>query len=207
MAQHGSRPADLALTRLGVLQKINSPYYKFLEFHQRMRIWRLLAEDWGSMQGASDLDALAAWQTACEVLELDAVSIEDLFLLVAQGPPGRAEANEILWKLLAEFSLSDPPHRDLSRKCSSMVTEARHRIDRPPRHHGDRAWWTWKKAIYPRDEAWSSAAVGSWPGAPPPSGVLGASAAAGAGGGLGNPELLGLAGRLCFLWRLWILGG
>ena len=159
MASWGAKPSDLGLTSLGVLQRIGSPYYKFLEYHQRMRIWRLLVEDWGSMQGASDADAVSAWQVALEILELDREAIEDIFLLVAQGDPGRAEANEILWTLLAELSLADPPHRDLSRKCSSMVTDARKRIDRPPRDHRDRQWWSWKKAIYPRDPVWAAAAV------------------------------------------------
>ena len=149
----GARPYEVPLTALGVLKRERCPWYPFLEWRQRMDLKHLLTEAWPSLQGGKDRLALEDWKKAVETLELDGEAIQDLFLLIAQGRAGRAEANEILWDLMSHWALVDRDHRDLSRKCSSMVNWARKIIDRPPATHEDRAKWTYRASMYPRNAA------------------------------------------------------
>ena len=149
----------MPLNTLGILERIKSPYFTCPEWHRRVQTWNLLVGSWPVIQGGEGKEALDLWRQAVDLLELDDASIEDLMLLVNQGPAGRAEGNEILWTLLAEVQFAEPRHRDLSRKASSLITIARKRIDRPPHDHQDRRWWTWKKAIFPRDPVWAASAV------------------------------------------------
>ena len=159
MPAWGARPGEHPLTALGVLKELRCPYYPFLEWRQRMELRDLLTIYWPSIQGGKDQEALDNWRKAIEVLELDGEAVTDLMLLVAQGRAGRAEANEILWDLMSHWALVDRDHRDLSRKCSSMVTRARRIIDRPPWNHSDRVTWTFKHAMDPRNPAFAAAEV------------------------------------------------
>ena len=156
---YGSRPHQLRLNTLGHMERIDSPWFSFLEWNRKVESWTLLVEHWPTLQGGRDAAALGLWKDAMELLELDNPSIDDLMLLAHQGPSGRAEANEVLWTLLADIQFQEPRHRDASRKCSSLVTTARKRIDRPPPDHPDRRWWSWRKALIPRDPAWAVDAV------------------------------------------------
>ena len=149
----GARPYEVPLTALGVLKREKCPWYAFLEWRQRKDLHSLLTESWPSIQGGKDRLALENWRKAVETLELDGEAIQDLFLLIAQGRAGRAEANEILWDLMSHWALVDRDHRDLSRKCSSMVSTARRCIDRPPARHEDRVSWTYRASMFPRNSA------------------------------------------------------
>ena len=153
MPAWGARPHEVPLTALGTLKVLGCPWYPFLEWRQRKDLHHLLTVVWPSIQGGKDRLALENWKKALVTLELDGEAIQDLMLLVAQGRAGRSEANEILWDLMSYWCLVDRDHRDLSRKCSSMVTAARKGIDRPPARHEDRAWWTYRHAMEPRSKA------------------------------------------------------
>jgi len=80
---------------------------------------------WKSIRDTRDT---ASWRVVIEFLGLDITALKALFLLVAQGEAGRAEANRILHTLLEKSNA----FRGNSRECSRLVNEARLQIDRPP---------------------------------------------------------------------------
>lgn len=151
------------LTALGLLQEFgHSAEFQFLRLHRKQRITELLTIQWPVIQGRSDELAIDLWQEAVELLELDSCAITDLLLLVHQGLPGRSEANEIMWTLLHDFGLSSDL-RDLSRKASKMIREARRWIDRPPANSRDQGFWHWRHVVEPRNPRWSPASVPAVP--------------------------------------------
>ena len=110
------------------------------------------------VQGGVDDEAQAKWIEILQSLELDAKAMWDLMLLAHQGEAGRAEANEILWVLLSDVAL-DPEYRDMPNKTSTLVGKARKHLDRPPRRHDDKNFWTWSHYWEPRNPAFAPSAV------------------------------------------------
>ena len=145
-------PQGQDLTVIGVLGSIDHPAYAYFVWRQRMTIKTLCTHFWPSIQAGTDEAALGHWRLAMRVLSLDMDAMGDMCLLIAQGPSGRCEANEILWSLLTKHALVEP-QRNLSHLTSTLVTRARHRIDRPPASHADSSRFSWKSALLPQGEA------------------------------------------------------
>ena len=76
------------------------------------------------------------------LLELDDQSKKDLVLLAQHGASGRAAANRSMWDLVSRWGLGKD-YEDLSHKTTPLVNEARKNLDRPPKDHKDRSWWSW----------------------------------------------------------------
>ena len=145
-------------TTLGLLKQQGHWQFEFLEWWYLVFIRECLTTYWGIIQRGSGAQALERWNLIFLVLELDRKAQLDLMLLAHTGLAGRAEANEILWDLLSIWALKDD-YLDLSHKVTSMVGRARRNLDRPPRNHPDREWWTWTCYWEPRRPSWSPRAV------------------------------------------------
>ena len=148
----------MKLRTLGILMNCNHPAKAFYEHRFLVWIKECLTTKWPLIQGGNDKEALKCWLTIFWVLELDRKATLDIMLLAHQGGVGRCEANEVLWQLLSIWAIKRP-YEELSNKCTSMVYDARRRIDRPPRGHQDFRNWSWSKYCEPRHRQWSPTAV------------------------------------------------
>ena len=101
-------PQDQDLTVTGMLGSIGHLAYAYFVWRQRMTIKTLCTHFWPSIQAGTDEAALGHWRLAMRVLSLDMDAMGDMFLLIAQGPSGRCEANEILWSSLTKHALAEP---------------------------------------------------------------------------------------------------
>lgn len=218
------KPWEVEDMSLGVLKNLKHPSFEALEWHFRVQLHELSTTLWGIIQGGRDEEALGVWKDVWILLELDAASWMDMMILAHQGPPGRSEANKILWEVLTKLACQRD-FKNLSRKISSLVGASRRLIDRPPDGHRDLEGWTSKKALFPRYPEFSHTRVPREPrvvtgprgvplappqcfGAPPPPAPApqqvpawaGSSASASAGSAAPPPASAG-ASRGGFQWR------
>ena len=149
---------DKKLTTLGLLKYFNHPYVEYFECQYLLFIRRCLVDDWPLIQGGVGPAARYLWSRIVVTLELDRKATVDLMLLAHSGEVGRAEANEVLWNLLACWALKDG-YEDLSHLVSKQVSVARRNLDRPPARHSDRAWWSWRLYREPRNPAFGPLAA------------------------------------------------
>jgi len=154
----GTRREDRKLTTLGLLKYFNHPSWEYYECQYLLFIRRCLVEDWPVIQGGVGPAARYLWSRIVVTLELDRKATVDLMLLAHSGEVGRAEANEILWNLLACWALKDA-YEDVSHLVSKQVSVARRNFDRPPGSHPDRAWWSWGMYRAPRNAAFGPRAA------------------------------------------------
>ena len=143
---------------LGLLKNAHDPHFRFFEHQFLSWVRRALTHYWGLTQGGRDAEALRRWSQIFLRLELDKKAQQDIMLLAHLGEAGRAEANEVLWKLLSHWALI-PEYRDLSNKASALVREAREHLDRPPADHPARGQWTWERYWIPRHRHFSPSDV------------------------------------------------
>ncbi len=147
------------LRSLGVICELQSEYAEYYEL-EFLHLMRDYATDlWPSLSGGHDADCLDMTRRLYVALELDEKAIMDLMLLAQSGEVGRAEYNHVMWKLITEVAI-EPPYRDLNRKVSQMVLNARTHFDRPPAQEwGERKAWGWASLMKPRFWDWSPCAV------------------------------------------------
>ena len=143
---------------LGLLKNANDPHFRHFEHQFLSCVRRSLTTYWGLIQSGRDREALRRWSDIFLHLELDQKAQQDIRLLAHLGEAGRAEANEVLWKLLSHWALI-PEYRDLSNKASSLVREAREHLDRPPADNPARGQWRWQRYWTPRHKHFSPFAV------------------------------------------------
>ena len=154
----GTRREDRKLTTLGLLKYFNHPSWEYYECQYLLFIRKCLTHDRPTIQGGVDNRARYLWERIVTTLELDRKATVDLVLLAHSGEVGRAEANEILWNLLAHWALKDA-YEDCSHLVSKQVSIARKNIDRPPGSHPDRDWWCWAMYREPRNAAFAPRAA------------------------------------------------
>ncbi len=144
---------------LGILKE-HGPLeaFMFYEYQYLKDVKKALTVHWAELQGGWDVQATRRWLWCMELLDLDPKAAMSLMLLAQSGEVGRAEANEILWTLLADYGLSRE-YRDLSAKTVTMVNLARRNFDKPPMSSSDARDWTWKRLSVPRARHWSPRAV------------------------------------------------
>ena len=124
------------------MKYLEVPYFEYFEWkHLKVVNW-FLTNKWPLLQSGNDEEALDLWIKATRVLELDNKARRDLFLLAQSGYVGRTLANKVLFESL-NVQAADRQYRDLSNLVSHEVNKHRRVFDRPPRKHGDLAWWTW----------------------------------------------------------------
>lgn len=147
--QHNLHPDQIPLMSLGHIKNLGDSRFEYLEWTFRKQLRDLSTVYWPMMQGGDDEEALSLWKDLWVLLELDADSWLELMLLVSQGPPGRSEANQILFELMTRWA-SMGEYKNLSRKVSTMIKAARRAIDRPPDDHSDLRFWTVQRAMVAR---------------------------------------------------------
>ena len=118
------------LRLIGHLKATGDLHFAFFEHKLLEWVQLKLTRDWRLLQCGHDGRAKALWSEVFQHLELDTKAIRDLMLLTHLGEAGRAEANEILWNLLSNWSLKRE-YKDLSHKTTSLVNEARQHLERP----------------------------------------------------------------------------
>ena len=123
--------------------------FKYWEWRYLKFIHTTLTEHWHLVQGDWPESKLM-WKKMFEVLELDDKAIKDIMLLAHSEQVGRAEANEILWRLLTGEALN-PDYKDLSHLVTKLCKEAKKNIDGPPNWHHHNEWWSWEKYIVVRN--------------------------------------------------------
>ena len=139
------------LRLLGLMAVNQDPYFGYFEHWYLQWTYMQLTRNWPYIMCEPSSHGMTLWADIFECLELDRKSQMDLLLLAHLGLAGRSEANKILWDLLSYWGL-DRRYRDLSHKASSLVNQSRRKLDRPPKNHRDRGWWTWSAYNVPRPE-------------------------------------------------------
>jgi hypothetical protein len=151
-------PFPDTLTTLGMMRHLGHPHFLYWEMRFLQFVKMCLTTDWPVLQGGHDKEALKKWHLVFAWLELDKKSIWDLMTLAHCGLVGRSEANRVLWELLSVWALKDE-YFDLSRKTSSLVSEAFLSFERPPFGDPDSARWWHTHILEPRYPQWSPMAV------------------------------------------------
>ena len=124
---------------------------KYLEWKSLTWARDIVVLKWHVVQGGYGPEALEVWKEILMALELDEKAVRDLMLLAHSRRVGRAAANGILWHLLSDKALAYD-YEDLSPAVSSLVTNARLYIDRPPDAHHDIQTWRWPNYEEPRHQ-------------------------------------------------------
>ena len=144
------------LRSLGILERHHHRDFHYHEWVMYKVLRDTVTTRWWVMQySTNDNEVLQYANNLFGFLELDSKACQELMLLAISGDPGRAEFNEIVWKICTDWAL-EKPYRDLSNKISVEVLKAHRHFDRPPRSKkNDRHLWGWMKYLVPRKWAMS----------------------------------------------------
>ena len=130
-------------TSLGLLKVANHRHFAFFESRHLVFIRTCLTTHWHENQADYTEAPALLWCEVFTAVELDEIAQVSLKLLAHHGKPGRAAANHIMWKILANLA-TDPDYYDISHKVVRMVKDARKDIDRPPQFASeDLEVWRW----------------------------------------------------------------
>ena len=118
---------------MAFLKRIEHPRYEFLLWVKRASCKKAIFEDWYILQSGSSEKALKLWYQLLRILDVDACSMQELFLTLHSGDPGRAVCNYLLWWLLSRVGVEDD-QMDISNYVSTTLKDLRKKFDIPPFH-------------------------------------------------------------------------
>ena len=88
----------LAASAMERLRDLGDPQYEALLFQEQLRLYRWSTEEWATLRDTFDIKL---WiEPLCDHLGMDEQNVLSLMCLVAQGSPGRVEANRLMWQFL-----------------------------------------------------------------------------------------------------------
>ena len=114
---------------LGLLWKVNDPFFHYWEYEYLRWAKTILTRDWAIVQGGKNLEGTRKWFEIRLVLELDTIAQMDLMCLAQHGISGRALANLIIWELLTNEAITRP-YEDLSNLVTNKVNLKRNQVHR-----------------------------------------------------------------------------
>ena len=98
---------------------------------------------WANLRDTWDIKD---WAPLLIELGCDELAFKSLVLLAQQGPPGRAEANRLIWNFLKPGKVGGK-YRDPAQVWQASIKHARESFDRPPVNHQDWQSWTPHKEL------------------------------------------------------------
>ena len=130
--------ADSALDRL---KDLDDPQYLPLLYKKHLWLHKLTVQKWATLR---DTWNIKDWGDVLQDLGCDEQAFQALVLLAQQGPPGRAEANRLIWNFMKPGGFT---YRNPGQVWMASIKRARMEIDRPPVNHQDWQAWTPQKAL------------------------------------------------------------